>query len=293
MTNIPSSSPPAPAAPRSNRNLILVLAGLAFACVCGFVCVSGAIVLGGSGAITALLSQATPTREVVPATATPTPAIILRTPTGITPIRTPTPVKSDTTVVLTDNFTGTCNLLEGDNDKRTFKCENGTYTMLNKTNSSRWVYYSDEWPDIVMEADARAISGPAFIEYGIIFRVAGDGKSFYGFTVTRDGQFTVFRYNDPDFTDLISYTSNPAIKTGANTNRLKIVAQGNQIAAYVNDQWLNTVTDSNFQNGTVGLFINNRDPNAKAGFSNLKVSQINNRLTLPRGVPTATATPPR
>ena len=70
----------------------------------------------------------------------------------------------------------------------------------------------------------------------------------------------------------------------------KVVAQGNQIAIYLNDQWLNTISDSSFSSGSVGFFINNSAANAKAAFSHLVVSQINGKLTLPAGKPVPTAT---
>ncbi|MEP7199295.1 MAG: hypothetical protein ABI874_05700, partial [Chloroflexota bacterium] len=209
----------------------------------------------------------------------------------------PTPGAGSTQVIFTDNFSGKCSLPEPDDDKHTFKCESGSYTMLNKTGTSRWVYYTDvEYDDSVIEADAHAVSGPPFVEYGIVFRMTDDGKSFYGFTLTRDGKYTVWRCESPctdstDFVDLISYTVSNAVKAGTATNHIKIVAQGNQIAMYVNDQWLNTVTDSTFASGTLGFFLNSRDPNGKAAFDNLTVSQINGRLTLPKGVPTAAPTP--
>ena len=224
---------------------------------------------------------------------TPTPGGIARA-TATTSISRNTPVAGGTTnVVFTDEFKTPCNLVDDDNDKRTFHCENNSYTMLNKTGTSRWVYYNDEYDDIVMEVDAHAVSGPDFIEYGVIFRVSSGGTDFYGFTLTRDGKYTLWRCEDPcqdstDFIDLLSYTASPSVKSGTAVNHIKIVAQGDQIAVYVNDQWLNTVTDDSFSSGTFGLFLNNKDPNAKAAFEHLKVSEITGKLTLPKGVPTKT-----
>jgi hypothetical protein len=304
---VPPSSAPAPGAPRSNRNLFIIIGAILGLCICG-ACVTAA---GAVFVLPNFVTTPTPTIEIFPvftptsssnaprSTSTPsgsraTPAI---TP-GVSPIASPiirlsTPTRSatgSTTVVFTDDFTGTCNLPEGDNDKRTFACADGEYTVLNKVNSSRWVYYTDSYDDIVLEADGHAVSGPPFIEYGVVFRTADDGKAFYGFTVTRDGRFTLFKYKDPDFSDLITYTNDPAVKKEFAVNHFKVVAQGNQIAIYVNDQWLNTVSDSSFASGSVGFFINNSAANAKAAFSHLVVSQINGKLTLPAGKPVPTPT---
>ncbi len=300
---VPPSSSPAPSAPRSNRNLFIIIGAIIGLCVCG----ACATAVGALVVLPAISTTPTPTIEVFPVFTPPpaatlprstgTPSIVRPTP-GATAVASPiirlgTPTRSSggsTTVVFTDNFTGTCNLPEGDNDKRTFACANGEYTVLNKVNSSRWVYYTDSYDDIVLEADGHAVSGPPFIEYGVIFRVSDDGKNFYGFTLTRDGRFTLFKYQDPDFSDLITYTSDPAVKKETATNHFKVVAQGNQIAIYVNDTFLNTISDTSFSSGSVGFFINNSAANAKAAFSNLSVSQINSKLTLPAGKPVPTAT---
>ena len=179
------------------------------------------------------------------------------------------------TLVFSDNFkTGDCTLLEGDNDRRTFKCEDGQYTMLSKVDGSRWVFYDDEYQDTVIAVDARAVSGPAFVEYGLVFRVASDGQSLYGFSLTRAGKFTVFRYQDDSFTDLLPYIASSAVRSDTATNHLQVVMQQDRISVYANDVFLGSVTDSNLKQGAVGLFLNSDEPNAKAAFSNLRISTI-------------------
>jgi hypothetical protein len=315
----------------NNRNLIIAIVGVLGVCVCGVCIAFGAFTyITGQQAVTSAMATvqaigtpfalptftlptlpANPTSAPLPTTSrsvpttagtppiilprgTPTSAVRLGTPT--TSISRGTAAAGSTKVVFTDNFSSPCKLVEGDSEGRTFKCENNTYSMLNKTGTSRWVYYTDSYSDIVIEADGHAVSGPTFIEYGVIFRVSSDGKNYYGFTLTREGKYTLWRCDNEctdstDFIDLISYTTSPAVKSGTATNHLKVVVQGNQIGIYVNDQWLNTVTDSTYDSGSVGFFLNNQDPNAKAAFANLSVAEISGRLTLPRGVPTPSPTP--
>lgn len=196
------------------------------------------------------------------------------------------PSTGDTSLVFSDDFSTCSDLPIGDNDRRTYQCENGEYTMLGKSNNSRWVFYDNTYTDVVLEVDGRAISGPSFIEYGVAVRISSDGNRYFGFTVTRNGKFSFFRYEDPDFIDLISFTLSDAVKSDTGRNHFKIVVQGNQFGLYINDVWLNTVSDSTLQSGTIGLFTNNEEPNAKVGFSNLRVSQINRTISLPAGKPT-------
>ncbi len=299
--NVPPSSSPSPA-PRSNRNLLLIVGAILGLCVCG-ACVA---TLGAVFVLPAFVTTPTPTLEIFPVFS-PTPPILRGSATPaattrgtVSPLASPTPpiiiqrgtptrASGGTSVVFTDNFDTSCggsvSLPEGDNEKRTFTCGKGEYTILNKNNSSRWVYYTDSYNDIVLEADGHVVSGPDFIEYGVVWRVADDGQSFYGFTITRDGRFTLFKYKDPDFSDLITYTSDNSVNKNTARNHFKVVSQGNQIAIYVNDNWLNTISDSSFTSGSVGFFINNKETNAKVAFSNLVVSQINSKLTLPTGKP--------
>ncbi|HET6317724.1 MAG TPA: protein kinase [Chloroflexota bacterium] len=268
------SAVPAATVQRSRRVIGLVGAAIALL-VCGipalcFVCV--AVLPSTSETPT---PRASPIAAIVAATRRPT----TRPATAATPLAqpaTPAPVPTvHSTLVFSDNFkTGDCNLLEGDNDRRTFKCEDGQYTMLSKVDGSRWVFYDDEYQDTVIEVDAHAVSGAAFVEYGLVFRVASDGQSLYGFSLTRGGKFTVFRYQDDSFTDLLPYIVSSAVRSDTATNHLQVVMQQDRISVYANDVFLGSVTDSNLKQGAVGLFLNSDEPNAKAAFSNLRISTI-------------------
>ena len=268
------SAVPAATVQRSRRVIGLVVAAIAVL-VCGlpalcFVCVAllpstPETPTPGASPIAAIAATTrTPTaRPATAATQRPAPATVAPVPTV------------HSTLVFSDNFkTGDCNLLEGDNDRRTFKCEDGQYTMLSKVDGSRWVFYDDEYQDTVIEVDARAVSGPAFVEYGLVFRVASDGQSLYGFSLTRAGKFTVFRYQDDSFTDLLPYIVSSAVRSDTATNHLQVVMQQDRISVYANDVFLGSVTDPNLKQGAVGLFLNSDEPNAKAAFSNLRISTI-------------------
>ncbi len=262
---------------RRTRSLITRIVIVAAILVCGvpalcFICVA---LLPDSSA------KPTPTLAAVGiATRTPTARAVATAAVRATlaaPTRAPSPAPTlNATVVFTDEFaTDNCTLLEGDNETRTFKCVNGEYTMLNKTSGSRWSYYDDEYEDSIVEVDAHAVSGPAVVEYGLVFRVASDGKSLYGFTLTRDGKFTVLRYEHSEFTDLLPYITSSAIKPNTASNRLKVIVQQDRISVFANDVFLASITDAHFVRGAVGLFVKANNPNAKAAFSHLRISTLN------------------
>jgi hypothetical protein len=146
-----------------------------------------------------------------------------------------------------------------------------------------------------MEVDAQAVEGTG-MAYGLIFRVSSDGRSYYAFMVDPSGAFSLYRSDDQQKKDLLSFAQSSAVKTGKATNRLKVIAQGNQLALYLNDRWLNTVTDATYTTGRAGFILVNDDANVQAAFDNLTISKINHPLALPRGVATArppTPTPPQ
>jgi hypothetical protein len=286
-----------------SRNVIITIVAIVGLCICGTCGVALAGFYFYSSELANLVTTPTATATIVISTPTNTPApiatlglrstlppLIGGTPTRAatttagsnTPTRAATTATSgNTAVVFTDNYSGLCNLVVGDNADREFKCDNGEYSMLLKTKGSRWAYYTEEYSDFVLEVDGHIVSGPADFEYGVVFRVAKEGKGFYGFTVTRGGSYSVFRYQNGDYTDLVKYTASSAIKSGLAMNRLKVVAQGRQIALYVNDTWLTTIADSNLTTGGFGLYVNTESDNAKAAFDNVSLSKINRPIAVP------------
>lgn len=94
--------------------------------------------------------------------------------------------------------------------------------------------------------------------YGMVFR-APDTNSGYFFGVTCDGRYNLHVRNFNDGTDriLIDSTENSAIVSGSDqTNRLGIMANGDQIGLYANGVLLQQVTDSTFTGqGYFGPFI--------------------------------------
>ena len=247
----------------------------------------------------------TPAPTVVPPTLTPLPSPTVaptnsptQSPTASptdTATAAPTPTNTllpDTTVMFSDDFGSPCLLGEGDDRVSTDKCEKGEYTIFLKlvgvaqTKFYGWVGYTDE----VVEVDAHAISGPPYVLYGILFRVSADRNHYYLVALNRNGRYSAYRWDNPTWTTLIPPTLSEANNSDTAMNHLKVVVQGKQFAVFDNDQWLNTVTDSALAQGSVGLYASNQVPNSKVGFSNLRVSRINNPLVLPVGVPVAQPT---
>lgn len=222
-----------------------------------------------------------PTATAIPPTDTPTPSPTETSTPTPRPTFTSTPA-TETYVIFTDNFDSACNLPTRDDADHSFKCEGGEYTMLsNKVNWNWWEFYRDRYDDVVIEVDARSFSDRPKIGYGLVFRVSDDGNNAYMFFLYPNGTYRFSLYTRPKWNDLISVAGSSAIKTGTAKNRLKVIAQGDQIALYINDTFLNTITDPTLSRGRLGFVIYSPEPEVKVAFDNVSISKINRPLALP------------
>ncbi len=204
--------------------------------------------------------------------------IVLLAWTGVLSAQGPTgPVPAAGTtsvVVLSDDFSGTCKLQKENSEKRTKGCDNGEYTITNKVEKGFGsALYADEYPDSVVQVDARVVSGKSNeIEYGLDFRETADGSITYEFNIDPvNGEYNVALYSDEKYTDLIPYTPSSAIKQGTAVNRLTVFTRGDSMAFFVNGQFVDVATDSTGSNWGVGFHTYVRDPNIKIAFDNMTV----------------------
>lgn len=211
-----------------------------------------------------------------------------------TPTATPNPnatatnPAADSAVIFTDDFAVGCNLFEGDNETRAYKCQNGEYAMLHKTNAGRWSVYDEEYTDGVFESDGHLVLGSGTYEYGLVVRARDNPWTFYALTVTHDGKYSAFLYKDDKYTDLIPYTASSAVKSGSAVNRFRIIAQGDQLRFYLNDQYLGAVSDANLAQGSPGFYLSNKEPNVQVAFDNVRISTLNQA----QGTPTSASVAP-
>jgi hypothetical protein len=108
--------------------------------------------------------------------------------------------------------------------------------------------------DYSVEAEMRLHSGSGGF-YGLIFERV-DWNHFYLFAVSPDTQEYVVLRHDPAWVILVSFTSSSAIKSGSETNHLRVERVGEQIDVYANGQFLATVNDGTYHGSSdeAGLF---------------------------------------
>lgn len=211
--------------------------------------------------------------------ATPTPAPTNTPLPTSTPLPTLTPLPSPTPdlILFEDTeFTNSCST-ENTKDVERFT-ENGQFNM--RVIPPSFVGWAEctkvEFTDFILEADATQVGGPDNNIYGLLFRYGLDAKEFYTFAISGDGYY-VFAIDGPDRTEpqlIAEWTKSPAINLGAQTNHLKVIAVGDNIKYYVNDQLLGESQDGTLDAGTVGFFVGSIDEgDVQISFDNLKVSK--------------------
>lgn len=226
----------------------------------------------------ALMLTQMPTVTHQPSTATqapsPTPPSATSTPTETsspTPTSTdtpePTPSNSDPKVYLGQpvwqtTFDSGKAFGVIDNENTRIRQENGAL-QLTGVNANGWlgwsVTFSRQPLDFYIDATFTTQTCSGADQYGLIFR-APDTNAGYFFGVTCSGQY-YFESNDFKEngvqTRIIQATSDPHLLPGSNqTNRLGVMAKGDQISLYANGVLLQTVTDTSFaEKGYFGAFV--------------------------------------
>jgi hypothetical protein len=139
-----------------------------------------------------------------------------------------------------------------------------------------WALYPQSFMDCEIKVEARPISGEN-LAYGLVFRSWHDGRYF--FVIYPDGGYYLRKVVDDQWLYVTGYAESDAIHQGHQMNRLRVKADGPQISLYVNDQLLQTVIDTTFEGGQIGLIVQHfdyQDNNrvVEVHFDNLEVRSL-------------------
>ena len=156
--------------------------------------------------------------------------------------------------------------------------------LLIELNSPNLIQYAmltePTFSDFTLEVEARLVNGSHTSTYGVLFRMQGP-EEFYRFTITGDGMYLIERH-DPNgarvrFAD--DWRDAVAINQGTgSTNILRVVADGPNIAVYVNDTLLEEVTDDSYSSGNIALDAGTFDgAGTQVSFDNLSIYPPNDK----------------
>jgi hypothetical protein len=140
--------------------------------------------------------------------------------------------------------------------------ENGGYRIyINKTTYSFWSNpgLGSSLPgDLRIEVDATKTAGPDVNDFGVVCRytLSNEKANFYQFVVTSDGYVGIVKVTQSDqqvITKGEKLIESSAVNKGNASNKIRAECIGSTLTLYVNGSQVDSVTDTSFTSGDVGL----------------------------------------
>jgi hypothetical protein len=155
--------------------------------------------------------------------------------------------------------------------------DNGRLRIIVKQQSlTVWSMANKVFKDATYEVDAQPIGGPQDNGFGVLFR-AKDRKNFYHFEISSDGYWRAGVMKDSKWENWADWLPNPAIKTGGEVNRIKVVMKGEAFNIFVNNQLVvSRENEKLFDAGDIGVFALTviDQPGTDVVFDNVSVTEI-------------------
>lgn len=221
----------------------------------------------GTGSTATTQATTNPTTQV---NATPTPQA-----TATTAPTSANPYTQSGTLVLNDPLTSNnrgYNWDEGKNNNNA-TCQ-FTGAGLDVTQPKTGYFHgciakATNFTNFVYEVQVNLVSG----DYaGITFCANTANGSYYFFYIKTDGTYALKTFSGDQETGILTKSASSVIQTGLNSfNTLAVVVQNGTISLYVNQRLIDTVNDSTYSQGQIGVFAGNDVNFAEAVFSNAKV----------------------
>ena len=133
--------------------------------------------------------------------------------------------------------------------------DDGKYTLTVEAKQTAYVekfLTTQDFSDFILLVEATPTTDEEFYSYGVSFRIDEDGHG-YTFEIGNDGLYSVSVY-DGEWQTLVDWTNTKAIKIGQ-TNEIVVVAQGEELQFYVNDDLLTSLEDDTTSVGQVAMVV--------------------------------------
>lgn len=127
--------------------------------------------------------------------------------------------------------------------------------------------------NVSIDVEAILIEGPQDNSFGIIARRLDD-ENLYSFQISSDGYFLIQKRLKGRWRNLSGdWQPSPAIRTGRQTNHLRVVCRGNLLTFSVNGTQLVQVSDDSLARGDVGVIAGTMaEPGVHIAFDNIRVN---------------------
>ena len=140
---------------------------------------------------------------------------------------------------------------------------------VNQTHTSHTFHCDDEstnFSNFALEIQVTILKGDCG---GVIFRATPN--SFYEFRFCKDGNYYLSLYVDQTGSNAKNLTGNSSSNIRPDTNLLAIVANNNTIDMYLNNQKVDSITDSTYSRGHLGVIADAHTSPTEVKYSNIKV----------------------
>jgi hypothetical protein len=152
----------------------------------------------------------------------------------------------------------------------------GLLIKVDTPNFLFWTVNGNSYQDVKIDVDAVLLSGPTNDNFGAICRFKDNGN-FYGFVISHDGYFGIFKSIEGVITPLMKPEGmqySEVIRQGGIVNHIQVVCQGSTLTLSVNGEELASIGDPDLQEGKFGLIAGAYDqPGVNILFDNLLIVQ--------------------
>ncbi|HBF41117.1 MAG TPA: hypothetical protein DDW19_04935 [Anaerolineaceae bacterium] len=152
----------------------------------------------------------------------------------------------------------------------------GLLIKVDTPNFLFWTVNGNSYQDVKIDVDAVLLSGPTNDNFGAICRFKDNGN-FYGFVISHDGYFGIFKSIEGVITPLMKPEGmqySEVIRQGGIVNHIQVVCQGSTLTMSVNGEELASIGDPDLQEGKFGLIAGAYDqPGVNILFDNLLIVQ--------------------
>lgn len=130
----------------------------------------------------------------------------------------------------------------------------GLRFFVNRPNIDYWSIQKAVYGDVRLEVEAIKINGSDNNQFGLVCRYK-DNDNFYALIVSSDGYYGILKIKSGTYQLISSETLqySDMIRRGRAVNLLQADCIGSALTLTVNGETLVTVTDSDFEEGKVGL----------------------------------------
>lgn len=150
--------------------------------------------------------------------------------------------------------------------------ENGTYSskMPTKGYFQPCFAQNTNLHNFAMQVDMTIIKGSTG---GILFRGNDQSYKYYLFRIDVNGYYDLYLYagSKGDQAKRLLHGATDLMKPVNQANTLTLVAQNNKLFFYINQQYLDSISDGTYSSGKIGVFADSTSEATEATFANLKV----------------------